>query len=59
MARKFSLRKALSNPATVRKVADHFVRKLQSPSQPVQLRAAKALLLLIILHVRMNFTPKR
>lgn len=59
MARKFSFRNALSNPAVIREAANELLQRMRSPDQAVQLRAAKSLLVLTILHVRLNFTPKR
>lgn len=59
MARKCSFRNALSNPSVIREVADELLRRMRSPDLTVQLRAAKSLIVLTILHVRLNFTPKR
>ena len=58
MACKFSVRKAISNPAVIREAVNELLRRMRSPDQSVQLAAAKSLLVLTILHVRLNFTPK-
>ena len=58
MARKFSLRKALSNPAVIREVADHLLQRMRSSNQTVQLKATRSLLLLTLLNVQQNYTPK-
>ncbi len=46
MTNTFSVREALSNPAVVCEVVEHYRARLRLPDAHAQLRAAKSLLLL-------------
>ncbi len=50
MTDTLSVREALSNPAVVREVVEHYRARLRSPDATTQLRAAKSLLALAIYH---------
>lgn len=54
MTNTFSVREALSNPAVVREVVEHYRARLRSPDATTQLRAAKSLLALAIYHFQFD-----
>ena len=61
MTNTFSVREALSNPAVVREVVEHYRARLRSPDANTQLRAAKSLLAVANLtqHLAPGFAGER